>query len=99
VNKLQSYLWPGNVRELKHAIEKAVILSESNVLKAHDFLINSIEDIGRYKDKKLTLEESEKIAIIKALTNNNGNLSETSKELNIARQTLYNKIEKYGIHW
>ena len=97
IDKLQSYFWPGNVRELKHAIEKAVILCESKVLKAHDFLLNSFEDRAYYKNKKLTLEESEKITISKALTNNDGNLSETAKELNIARQTLYNKIEKYRI--
>ena len=97
LDKLSEYRWPGNVRELKHTIEKSVILSEFNTLKPEDFFVNIHKKVNAEISRALTLQESEKMAIGKALKNNKGNLSETAKELNIARQTLYNKIEKYGL--
>ncbi len=97
LEKLKTYSWPGNIRELNHTIEKAVILCESDFITAHDF--NFASQIQPDKDltKGLSLEEGEKIIIINALNNNNRNISEAAKELGIGRQTLYRKIEKYGI--
>ncbi len=95
--QLMRYYWPGNIRELKHTIEKAVILSESNILRSSDFLLDS-PIISRFnKDYPKKLDEVEKDAILRALGNNNGNIKETAKELGIARQTLYNKMQKYDL--
>jgi two-component system response regulator HydG len=47
--------------------------------------------------KKLSLEDAEKTLIATALKNHHGNISEVARELGIGRQTLYRKIEKYGI--
>jgi len=94
--KLNDYNWPGNVRELKHTIEKAVILSETNILKPENFLLNVSKSNG-YFMPHITLQESEKRIIKNALRNNKGNISHTAKELNIRRQTLYAKIKKYGL--
>lgn len=99
MNKLRSYPFPGNVRELKHIIERAVILSESNLLKPEDFHFYLQSSMAPLSQKPLTLEESEKQRVIEALKNNHGNLSKTAKELNIIRQTLYRKIKKYSIDY
>ena len=94
-DKLLKYSWPGNIRELQHTIEKAVILSEGNVLKPEDFFMRPILS-GKTSETELTLEEMEKRMINQAIEKNNGNLSAAAEQLGITRQTLYNKIKKSG---
>jgi DNA-binding NtrC family response regulator len=94
-DKLLKYAWPGNIRELQHTIEKAVILSEGNVLKAEDFFMRPILS-GITTETELTLEEMEKRMINLAIEKSNGNLSAAAEKLGITRQTLYNKIKKSG---
>ena len=91
--KLLSYTWPGNVRELLHTMERAVILSEGNVLKPTDFLLNSKTSVS-VENGPDTLEEMELLMITNALNQNNGNYSAAADQLGISRQTLYNKIKK-----
>ena len=91
--KLRSYQWPGNIRELLHTVERAVILSEGNVLKPTDFLLNTNSQISMEAGPN-TLEEMELIMITKALDKNDGNYSAAAEQLGISRQTLYNKIKK-----
>jgi DNA-binding NtrC family response regulator len=93
---LKSYHWPGNVRELQHTIEKAVILCDSDILKPDDFYLPG-QELNSSDDTPLTFSEIEKRGILKALERNKGNVYKTAKELNIARQTLYNKIQKHKI--
>ena len=93
---LKKYHWPGNVRELQHTIEKAVILCDSNVLKPDDFYLPR-QELKPSDDAPLTFSEIEKRGILKALERNRGNVFKTAKELNIARQTLYNKIQKHKL--
>lgn len=93
--KLFKYSWPGNIRELQHTIEKAVILSESIILKAEDFFMKPVLQ-GRPSDPAITLEEMEKQMIRQSIEKNNGNLSAAADQLGITRQTLYNKIRKLG---
>jgi DNA-binding NtrC family response regulator len=91
--KLLKYSWPGNIRELQHTIEKAVILSETTILKPDDLYlkrINSVKSDGIFT----TLEEMEKQMIQHALEKNNGNFSAAADQLGVTRQTLYNKIKK-----
>jgi DNA-binding NtrC family response regulator len=95
-DKLKKYRWPGNVRELEHTVEKAVILSESSVLSSSDFIVD-IEKEYHISRHKISLEETERIRIIEAMENNQGNLNKTADELKIARQTLYRKIKKYKL--
>lgn len=95
-NKLNNYSWPGNVRELQHAIEKAVILSDSSTLTNKDFIFRS-EEIGQTANFSGTLEEMEKQLIEVAIEKQSGNMTAVAGQLGITRQTLYNKIKKYGI--
>ena len=93
--KLMAYPWPGNVREILHTIERAVILSEGNVLKPTDFLLNVKTSVSVEKDLG-TLEDMEFLMITNALNKNNGNYSVAAEQLGISRQTLYNKMKKFG---
>jgi DNA-binding NtrC family response regulator len=95
VEKLLAYKWPGNVRELRHTVEKAVILSESNILSHDDFLLKN--SIGEKEQWPLKMEDIEKQAIIRALKTSKGNQRSAARELGITRQTLYNKIKKYKL--
>jgi len=91
--KLMQYHWPGNVRELQHAMERAVILSESKVLQPEDFILKSHTqnafDIG-----ESTLEELEEKLILNTLEKHQNNHTTTAEQLGITRQTLYNKLKK-----
>ncbi len=94
--KLLKYPWPGNIRELQHSVEKAVILCETNILKPEDFFMRPSSS-GRSLNPEMTLEEMEKQMIDLALEKNSGNLTATADQLGITRQTLYNKVKKYGL--
>jgi DNA-binding NtrC family response regulator len=96
--KMIAYHWPGNVRELQHAIERAVILSDSQVLQPGDFFFSSPEKES--KDLFFTnynLEEVEKTVICKVVEKYKGNVSQAAQELGLTRTSLYRRMEKYGI--
>lgn len=94
-DKLLRYSWPGNIRELQHTVEKAVILSENNVLKPDDFFMRP-NLTGKNVWSETTLEEMEKRMISLAIERNGGNLSAAADQLGVTRQTLYNKIKRTG---
>lgn len=92
-DKLLKYSWPGNIRELQHTIEKAVILSESSILKPDDLYLKQTGYM-KSNDSINTLEEMEKQMIQEALEKNNGNFTAAADQLGVTRQTLYNKLKK-----
>jgi DNA-binding NtrC family response regulator len=96
VDRLKNYAWPGNVRELQHAIEKAVILSDGDILRPDDFYMRETET-PTIKTEKLSLEDAERLLIANAIKRNSGNLSLVAAELGITRPTLYSKIKKYDL--
>ena len=98
LNKLVKYHWPGNVRELQHCMERAVILSESQILQPEDFLFSPTlsDDEGLVFDK-YNLEIVEKAIIRRAIDKHKGNLSQAASELGLARASLYRRLEKYGL--
>ena len=96
LEKLRKHHWFGNIRELEHAIEKAIILSETKTLEAGDFQFYS-RTAGREPVESFNLAENEKGLIQRALRKYGGNISSTAKELGINRSTLYEKIKKYGL--
>jgi DNA-binding NtrC family response regulator len=97
LDKLMKYNWPGNVRELRHTIEKAVILCESDILMPEDFIISHSTPQSSSTQKPPTFAEIEKQTLMNALNNNNGSVLKASKELGLARQTMYNKMQKYNL--
>ena len=94
--KMLSHRWDGNIRELQHTIEKAVIMCDDNVINPeHLGLYQSVT--SSVPDTNATLEDIERKAIADAINSNNGNLSLVAQKLGITRQTLYNKIKRYGL--
>jgi len=96
IAKLTAYNWPGNVRELQHAIEKAVILCDHSVLKPSDFQFKN-EVSTDCITMNGTIEEMEQTLIKNAIELCDGNMSAVALRLGITRQTLYNKLKRYGI--
>jgi DNA-binding NtrC family response regulator len=95
LEKLANHDWPGNVRELQHSIEKAVILSDSEVLKPSDFAFSSTS--RSLIQSEMTLDEMEKKMIIDNLRRYSNNVSIIAAKLGITRQTLYNKMKKFDL--
>jgi DNA-binding NtrC family response regulator len=96
MDKLKRYAWPGNVRELQHALERAVIMTDSNSLTDSDFLFSRNPSSTTPPDT-LNLDEVEKAAIVKAVQMHHGNISKAAEELGLTRASLYRRMEKYGI--
>lgn len=97
-DKLKAQPWYGNIRELEHAIEKAVIISDGEMLDADDFDFPSAAPPSESPpNDATTLEEMECRMIRRTMDKHRGNLSLVASELGISRQTLYNKIKRYGL--
>lgn len=95
---LKSYPWPGNIRELEHCIEKAIILKDGTTLGPEDLFLKKIPvQQSSIQDTPLSFEDYEKEIIRKSLLRNMGNLASAARELGLTRQTIYNKMKKYGL--
>jgi len=97
---LVEYDWPGNVRELENAIERAVVLTEDDLIKPSDLLYYGLSaetpsssDAGEAQH----LIDVEREHITKMLKMFNGHKGKTSEALGIDRKTLRLKLKKYGI--
>jgi len=97
MKQLQQYPWPGNVRELQHAVERAVIMSNTPKLEVEDFLMTGRQAPVTTTRDSYNLEEVEKKTISEAIRKHQGNLSRASQELGMGRSTLYRKMKKYGL--
>ena len=95
IQKLTKYHWPGNIRELKHLIARAIIMCNSNLIKASDIWLNV--DSTKTESSSFNIEVLEKNAIQNALSENKGNLTKTAKALGLGRTTLYRKMSKYDL--
>jgi two-component system response regulator HydG len=103
------YDWPGNVRELMNAVERAVVLSQSDFLSEQDFTTiqspqANDEELGAGNsasrislDGATPLEEVEKATILSTLEASGGNKSEAARRLGITRKTLHKKLKTYGV--
>jgi DNA-binding NtrC family response regulator len=98
IKKLMHYSWPGNVRELQHAIERAMIMCESNFLEPDDFILSSPRKKGGEMDlDTYNLDEIEKNIIQRVLKQNQGNITQAAQELGLTRTSLYRRMEKYEL--
>lgn len=96
---LARYGWPGNVRELQHAVERAVIMEESTIIKPYSLMIpqkdkNSSNAPLLQGEMTMNLEELERDAIERAMKRANGNISHAAELLGITRYSLYRKLGK-----
>jgi two-component system response regulator HydG len=99
MDKLLHYHYPGNIRELQYSIERAVIMSEGNVLEAKDIIFSPIESAGILdaEPTESKLSAIEKNTILRVIEKNNGNISKAARELGLTRTALYRRLSKYDI--
>ena len=99
MNLLKRCRWSGNIRELQGCIEKAVIYSETELVRAADLQLRASElmDDAAAKIPNQTLESAEEQVIRNAMKTYNGNLTLVAKALKISRPTLYRRLKEYGI--
>lgn len=95
MRRLSAQSWPGNIRQLEHTVEKALILSNGATLDTHNFDLHDTHIAP--VPEATTLESMERNAINAAIKQHNGNMAEVARQLGITRQTLYNKLRKYGL--
>lgn len=93
--KLTEHTFDGNIRELQNIMEKAVIMCDGDeILPEH---LQLYVPQGKSHNSVSTLEDIERVAIAEAIETYGGNLSLVAQKLGITRQTLYNKIKRYGL--
>lgn len=104
---LRQFDWPGNIRQLENVIERAINICSGKIIGVNEISINLPEKIenqmkikpdGSSEEYEIkTLEEIEREAIEKVLSITDNNISQAASLLKISRNTIYNKIRKYGI--
>lgn len=94
--KIAGLPWYGNIRELQHSVEKAVILGDGRMIDEQDIDGNTAA-AEKPLDEVQTIDEMERRLIEKTLRECEGNMSLVASRLGVSRQTLYNKIKKYGL--
>lgn len=95
--KLSDYSWPGNIRELQYVMERAVIMSDSRILKPGDFHLK--EPKRKINDEPASLKDLNSATVSKVLAKHKGNISKAARELGLTRPALYRRIEKYDIRY
>lgn len=95
--------WPGNIRELKNQVERTMLISGKDFLTADDFAncaAMGMPTPGSEASTSMsggTLEEIERARIVEAVNRHDGNISKAAAELGLTRQSLYRKMEKFGL--
>ncbi len=106
IDRLSSLSWPGNVRELRNTVERLVILCSGDEVRADDVdLLASGRTGGPASGGELMgyetfadfKEHAERAYIVHKLHENDWNVAETSRRIDMPRSNLYKKIEKYGL--
>jgi DNA-binding NtrC family response regulator len=97
---LEQYRWPGNVRELRNAIERAMLLTDQEQLKAEDFSTlsrGSVAATFRLPPEGVSLEDVERQLVVQALERCGGNQTHAGQLLGINRDQVRYRIEKFGL--
>ncbi len=96
IKALLAHGWPGNVRELDHAVERAVLMAQSDSIRAGDLGLRSGRE-GPPRLEEMSLEDVEALLIKKALARFNGNVSHAASALGLSRSALYRRLQRYGL--
>jgi DNA-binding NtrC family response regulator len=98
MERLLQYRWPGNVRELKHAVERAVIMSENGTFPLDGIgIASAAAPPAPDAVATLNLDELERRAIQQAISRYQGNLTRAAQALGLGRTTLYRKMARHGL--
>ena len=96
MQQMLDHPWPGNIRELGHSVERSVLLSHGDTVRASDLALRAPTSASA-KLEDLPLEDVERLLIRKALDRYGGNVSQAAKALGLSRSALYRRIAAYGI--
>jgi DNA-binding NtrC family response regulator len=96
IKALLAHAWPGNVRELDHAVERAVLMAQGEVVRAVDLGLRSGRE-GPPRLEEMSLEDVEALLIKKALARFSGNVSHAANALGLSRSALYRRLQRYGL--
>ena len=104
LNIFQNYGWPGNVRELRNTLERAVIVCDGGLIESKHLppsFGQSVKAVVSDPDAVhlgvgTTVEEAEKLLILKTLQAMNNNKTRAAEILGISLKTLHNKLKEYG---
>ena len=99
IEKLNQYPFPGNVRELQYTMERAIIMSDSEVLSEKDLLFSPLEAsvAPEIEQDDFKLSTIEKNTILRVIEKHNGNITKAARELGLTRTALYRRLSKYDI--
>jgi DNA-binding NtrC family response regulator len=98
ISQLKRHHWPGNIRELSHTIERAVLLSVNDEITEQQLLIDITDNVTNAVILQ-PLEQAEQQLIEKAMEVTSGQVIEAAKLLDISRNALYRRLEKFGIKY
>lgn len=105
INLFNNYSWPGNVRELRNTIERAVIVCDGGMIETKHLppgfgqapLRTAANDPDAVRlGVGTTVEEAEKMLILKTLEATSNNKTRAAEILGISLKTLHNKLKEYG---
>ena len=103
---LSAYSWPGNVRELRNVVESLLLTCDDYQVACEelpDELLAALDCVAAASPKTTaagadtSLEEAERLAIMRAVKNGHGNLAQAARALGVSRSTLYRKVARYNL--
>ena len=101
IDMLMAYHWPGNVRELENCIERAVLLSDDEVLHGHHLppTLQTAEASGTVPRGTLqvTLQRVERELLLEALKSSRGNMASAAQTLGITERIMGLRVRKYRL--
>jgi DNA-binding NtrC family response regulator len=104
---LLNFNWPGNVRELRNVLERAIIVCEGSIIEPKHLPPGFGQVAARAPVQEAnavrlgvgtTVEEAERLLILKTLESTNNNKTRAAEILGISLKTLHNKLKEYGAH-
>jgi DNA-binding NtrC family response regulator len=90
------YPWPGNVRQLDHAVERAVLMAQTQILGLSDLGLQPVEQAEPYFEN-MTLDQIECWAVRRAFNQHDGDISKAAQALGLSRAAFYRRLEKHQI--
>jgi len=99
---LQAYAWPGNIRELRNAVERAMLLAESNTLQVDDFSAATgggarLDDKVELPESGINLDDLERSLVVQALERTGWNQTKAATLLGLNRDQIRYRVEKFSL--